>query len=268
MARAWSKIAAIHRTLRVHDSPQRGADVKKLQAALNHRAASRGLPRVKVDGIYGPKTAESVRDVAWALGVIQGAIENGGTPWVQRAIRYPGLRTPAELDRARERKRPSVWHPAAARVPHIDAGEFTGGGHKLVWHTTETKGLPDYGGTSPHFTIDPVSGRLWQHIPIDRAARALKAGGPNFWNTIQVEIIGYAEYSQDWSDGEYAHLAGLARWIERNAGVPRWCGVKFRIGVGRLSPDEFRSYAGHCGHMHVPGNDHYDPGNFRIGRVL
>lgn len=271
MARDWSTQHAIHRTLRVHTSPQRGEDVRALQVALNRRAASRQLPRVAVDGYYGEETARAVEAVGYALGVIAAALSKGGTPWVQRAIRHPWLRTPAELNRARRRKKPSLWHPAAQRVQHSDAGPFTGGGHALVWHTTQTTGLPDYGGSSPHFTIDPASGRLWQHIPINRAARALKAGGPNFWNKIQVEIIGYAEHSQDWSDSEYAHLARLARWIERNAGVPRRCGVTFSRTPHRLSMDEFRAYAGHCGHQHAPaetGETHWDPGAMRIEKIL
>ena len=70
------------------------------------------------------------------------------------------------------------WHPQAVRRIHINAGGFQGGGHKIVWHTTEGSSLPNYGGSAPHFTLDPANGRLWQHIPLDRAARALKAGGP------------------------------------------------------------------------------------------
>lgn len=66
----------------------------------------------------------------------------------------------------------ALWHPDAVRRIHPDAGAFTGGGRKLVWHTTETKALPNYGGSAPHFTLDPATGRLWQHIPLNKAARA------------------------------------------------------------------------------------------------
>ena len=90
----------------------------------------------------------------------------------------------------------AVWHPKAIRRTHIDAGAFQGGGRKLVWHTTEGTSLPNYGGSAPHFTLDPADGRLWQHIPLDRAARALMAGGPNFFNTVQVEVIGFADTAQ------------------------------------------------------------------------
>src|SRR5215218_390441 len=90
----------------------------------------------------------------------------------------------------------ALWHPQATRRTHNDAGAFTGGGHKLVWHTTETANLPNYGGSSPHFTFDPKNGTLWQHIPLNRAARAMQGGGPNFWNTFQVELIGWADTVQ------------------------------------------------------------------------
>lgn len=165
----------------------------------------------------------------------------------------------------------ALWHPAATRRTHIDAGGFQGGGRKLVWHTTEGSSLPNYGGSAPHFTLDPSNGRLWQHIPLNRAARALKEGGPNFWNTVQVELIGFAKDSHTWSEGRYAEIAKLARWIEANFGVPHTTGVTFK-GKGATphlaSLAAFKSYAGHIGHQHVPGNDHWDPGLLMIDLVV
>jgi Putative peptidoglycan binding domain/Mannosyl-glycoprotein endo-beta-N-acetylglucosaminidase len=175
----------------------------------------------------------------------------------------------------------ALWHPGAIRRIHIDAGGFQGGGRKLVWHTTEGASLPNYGGSAPHFTLDPSDGRLWQHIPLDRAARALMAGGPNFWNTVQVELIGYADTALatkrrtadravvNWPDGHYEPIAQLARWIEGNFGVPRSCSVEFVSHTAHLpSLDAVKSYAGHLGHQHVTGNDHWDPGVLRIDLVL
>ena len=122
----------------------------------------------------------------------------------------------------------ALWHPNAVRRVHIDAGGFQGGGHKIVWHTTETSNLPNYGGSAPHFTLDPATGRLWQHIPLNHAARALKAGGPNFWNTIQVELLGFAKQSHTWPVARYKRIAKLARWIEANFAVPRKVQVVFK----------------------------------------
>jgi hypothetical protein len=180
----------------------------------------------------------------------------------------------SRLQKARKDDRdPSgaLWHPDATRVTHQDAGAFTGGGRKLVWHTTEGSSLPDYGGSSPHFTLNPRTGDLWQHIPLNRAARALAhPSGPetNRANAIQVELIGFAKDTQDWSSGAYANVAELARWIEGAFGVPRRTGVKFTVPATRLSGQGFVDYEGHIGHAHVPGNDHWDPGKFRIDLVI
>ena len=165
----------------------------------------------------------------------------------------------------------ALWHPNAIRRIHTDSGFHQGGGRKVVWHTTEGTSLPNYGGSSPHFTLDPGTGRLWQHIPLNRGGRALLPGGPNFWNAIQVELIGFAKDTQTWSDASYARIAKLARWIEANFGVPRSAGVTF-AGHGATphleSLEAFRSYAGHIGHQHVPGNTHWDPGLLKIDLIL
>lgn len=175
----------------------------------------------------------------------------------------------------------ALWHPKAVRRTHIDAGGFEEGGRKLVWHTTEGTSLPNYGGSAPHFTLDPADGRLWQHIPLNRAARALMAGGPNFWNTVQVELIGYADTALaarrrtperavvNWPDRHYQPIAELARWIESNFGVPRTCEVDFVGHTAHLgSLDAVRRYSGHLGHQHINGNDHWDPGLLKIKLIL
>jgi hypothetical protein len=165
----------------------------------------------------------------------------------------------------------ALWHPNAIRRIHTDSGFHQAGGHKLVWHTTEGHSLPNYGGSAPHFTLNPVNGMLWQHIPLNRGARALRPGGPNFWSAIQVELIGFAKDTQGWPDASYRRIAKLARWIEANFTVPRATNVTFKGNKQTphlASPEAFRSYAGHIGHQHVPGNTHWDPGKFNIGFVL
>jgi hypothetical protein len=74
--------------------------------------------------------------------------------------------------------------------------------------------------------------------------------------------------TQDWPDEWYAQVAKLARWIEANASVPRSCGLTFSSSAQADDGPGFRGYAGHCGHQHVPGNDHTDPGRFRITEVI
>jgi N-acetylmuramoyl-L-alanine amidase len=166
------------------------------------------------------------------------------------------------------------WHPDAIRVPEENAGALGAGGRKIVWHTTEGFGLPGYDGSAPHFTIDPDTGKLWQHMPITACAMALQhpSGTPetNRAGCIQVELIGFARDTPNWSDQKYEHVAKLARWIEKHCGVPRKAPRAFgpQNVPSRFGATEFVGAAGHVGHEHVPNNTHWDPGNYRIGKLL
>jgi hypothetical protein len=94
------------RALHIGDT---GDDVKRLQNALNARAAARRLPGVAVDGEYGKLTDASVQRVARALGAMESTIQKpGATVGEQRLILNPALRTPAQLARAAKRKLSAV----------------------------------------------------------------------------------------------------------------------------------------------------------------
>lgn len=165
------------------------------------------------------------------------------------------------------------WHPGATKAQVSGGiGAFLSVPAKLVWHTTEGFGLPVYSGSAPHFTLDPPSGKLYQHVPIYSGAMALQnlSGGveTNRAHAIQVELIGFASQTGGWSDAAYANLAKLARWIEAHAGVERKCSVSFSNTPHRLGGDGWLNYAGHCGHQHVPENSHWDPGSLAIAKVL
>lgn len=83
-----------------------GPDVTSLQVALNQRSRARGLPTITVDGEYGPATDKAVQRVSRALGALEATIRKpGATIGEQRIIRWPASRTPAQLRRARDRKR-------------------------------------------------------------------------------------------------------------------------------------------------------------------
>lgn len=176
----------------------------------------------------------------------------------------------------------TLWHPNAKRVPIASAPQdltFRGGGEKVIWHTTEGTtvegAIAAYkaSGVCPHFTIGMRNGQrvLVQHLPLNRAASALRhAQGPetNRANAWQVEIVGFASASGQWSDRTYHYLNLLARYLNRHCNVPMTSKVIWR-DPKRLSPAGFVLYRGHCGHVHVPGNDHYDPGTgFHIHKVL
>jgi hypothetical protein len=176
-----------------------------------------------------------------------------------------------------------LWHPAAKRleIPGVPDLTFVGGGHKMVWHTTEGTSaegaIATYGHTKsvPHFTIalQPDNTRaLYQHIALDRASTCLQhpRGTPdtNRANAIQVEIVGFAAQSASFPPGLYRYLHLLAKYVHEHCEVPLTEDVYWRK-PRRLSPSAFYDYSGHAGHMHVPGNDHMDPGfGFNIGYVL
>jgi hypothetical protein len=168
------------------------------------------------------------------------------------------------------------------RVVLEDAGDHVAGRPKLVWHSTEGSTIQGAiaayraGNSAPHFTIDPRRDRIVQHISIHKAARALKHPNgtveTNRARTVQVEIVGNAKDMGRLSRAELDSLARLARWIERNADVPSKCTVEFvpfPSGVPkRLNGQAWLAYSGHCGHMHVPSNDHEDPGALAIRKIL
>jgi hypothetical protein len=93
---------------------------------------------------------------------------------------------------------------------------------------------------------------------------------------VQVEVVGFAARAPGLSAGYLAALSSFARDIEAVTGTPRRCGVTFKAypdsyGAGngvRLSEATWRSYSGHLGHMHVPGNEHGDPGALDIAAIL
>jgi hypothetical protein len=166
------------------------------------------------------------------------------------------------------------WHPNAIRQP-LGGGTYTGGKPKIVWHTTEGSTYPGpqiYHGTNPHFTCDFKQRKLYQHTPISQAARALAhpagTGDTNNDNCVQIELVGFAaESGTKWSVADYAYIADLARWIEANHGVPNKAIMPW--GAPRFTWPFWHAFSGHCGHRHVPSNDHTDPGTgFRIQLVL
>lgn len=148
--------------------------------------------------------------------------------------------------------------------------------------------------------------RWYQHYHVDESARALanKLGGveTNTANAFQVELVGTCDdlkkttWSGKWAGVDYLHwptapewalaeVAWLVRWLNANHGVPLTCARDWlaygpdarRPGVVpasygaskvRMSPNEWRTFTGWCGHQHVPENDHGDPGAMNFARVI
>lgn len=188
------------------------------------------------------------------------------------------------------------WCPWATRTPAgrwPDAPFNSTASPKLLWHTTEgasaSGAIRTYqaNGYAPHFTIDPYSGELHQHYPIDSRSTTLADGehSVNRQATIQVEIVGTCDrsaswagaasrwYVGNWTDQAYRNLARLAHWIEQQCGVPRHSSVKWddypaSITTVRLSWPAYAATSGHLGHMHAPWNSHGDPGRIDLPRLF
>lgn len=179
-----------------------------------------------------------------------------------------------------------MWLDGFEQIPATSAGgSFNGSPWRCVLHTTEG-GTVDGAlaafrntGSWPHFTVDPATGRRCQHYPLDVSARALVhpvQGETNRANAIQIEIVGYATDAPTWS-------ADHLRWLATEVLAPIRAVCPFALsapafvrypdsyGTGaaqRFSWTDWAAFSGLCGHEHVPGNDHGDPGGLDINSIL
>jgi hypothetical protein len=170
----------------------------------------------------------------------------------------------------------------------------------VVLHTTEGTSLPSYGGggAAPSLTARPdfAAQRLvwYQHFDVDVSSRALRnlAGGveTNTLNVCQVELVGTCDpvTHQRWQSSGQQHiywpeapdwaLRDLARflaWMHEQHGVPltgpsAWPAYPSSYGASaaRLSGSSWSAFTGVCGHMHVPENDHGDPGAIDFDQLI
>lgn len=189
-----------------------------------------------------------------------------------------------------------VWLPEGVhydlhieRRPLESAGSFTGGGNKWVWHTTESDwfsvdamfGVLRDKRAAPHFVIGGRRGLklpvVIQMLPFDEAGRALANDADPFAtnraNAIQTEICARASLvGKQLTEWHYKALANLVRQTNERAAhshdVPRKLARSF-ADTRRFSDREFVAVSGHLGHMHVPDNDHVDPGTgFRGSHLI
>lgn len=152
-----------------------------------------------------------------------------------------------------------------------------------VLHTTESKsftpGETYFGHTYfPNATVSEHG--VWEHIPINRAARALanKPGGVETNNSgcYQIEIVWNAADIRNAPKQLMENLRRFMRWVEEHSLIPRGCSVAFlpypksygSAAGNRLPNDKWISYTGWLGHQHTPENDHGDPGDIDIEWLL
>jgi hypothetical protein len=155
-----------------------------------------------------------------------------------------------------------------------------------VFHTIE--GEPSEAGfralarrhpSPPHLWAMPSADLLLQVIPLDRAAYAL--GHPpgtvdtNRMGAIQVECWGFARdmgsvstQTLDWLARRL--LAPVVQMVPINLAHVRTTSGDECYGAHsacRMSESEWRSFDGVCGHQHVPGNSHWDPGRLDLAAI-
>lgn len=142
---------------------------------------------------------------------------------------------------------------------------------RLVLHTTEGSHYPGpsiYHGTNPTFTCDVKNRKTYQHCSMDRAAKALihpPSVETNHANAVQIEIVTFAAHIRELSSGDYAYLRRLILHIDKHHGMGRHFATPWE--QARFTVAHWRTFKGVCGHMHVPGNDHVDPGNIDVGKL-
>lgn len=133
--------------------------------------------------------------------------------------------------------------------------------------------------STPHFAIDPATGRRVQFIPLGWSAAALRGGRggveTNRAHCIQTEIIGYAKDQAGRSAAELDFIGDHVAAIVA-AGVPLNLGHVHPTtgengygerGAVRMTPTQWRAFDGICGHSAVPFNDHWDPGRLDLAAV-
>lgn len=179
-----------------------------------------------------------------------------------------------------DRYPPATWVGGATTYgPLPDHGKVN---VSLVLHTTETKGVPSFGGgdTAPHLVYLPDT-RAWQQwAEFDRYVGTMKghsSGGHGNCQALQVEIVAYSDRSAasqagglwvgDLLDAHYQDLADLYRWLMAQGLVgldltPTPDGG-WRYGTSsphRLTPQQWDGFSGLTCHGAVPGNTHWDTG--------
>lgn len=156
----------------------------------------------------------------------------------------------------------------------------------IVLHTTESDigtvdAVASYlfrTGNRSHLVFDPATGEKVTMVRWDQPGAALRnlAGGVETnlrGDVFQVELVGraieVASYPQSWFETLAAALKG---WCAET-GVPAVFPCQFLPypetygdSAVRLSPEAWLTVEGVVGHMHVPENDHGDPGD--ISRLV
>jgi hypothetical protein len=169
---------------------------------------------------------------------------------------------------------------------------------RLVFHTTETTGMPGYAGGryAPHTSYDPVRREWTQHGEHHRRVGTLlgksRTGVLGNEFSVQTEIICYSDkglaakvgglWVGDFKDEHYADLADYVLWCRQNLFVPHLplataygpaddfdsfsFGVDDEHEMGKL---EWLASGGILtAHGAAPGQAHWDTGELDLHRII
>ena len=177
-----------------------------------------------------------------------------------------------------------LWLPNATVIKSpVNGPRFLPLPWRGVLHTTEGNTLEgavaSFRSTNfwPHFTIEPNSLRIAQHLPLTTGSRSLsdKATPENAAHAIQIEIVGFASQTPTWAPEQLAFIGSVMRQIEDLVPIPHESGLKFLDLAGvnanpgnRMTVDQWKVFSGWCGHQHVPGETHWDPGAIDIDTLI
>ena len=171
-------------------------------------------------------------------------------------------------------------------VRHIPMGTFWGkvdvnSPPKAVAHTTEgLSEVPNYGGSSPHFTIGQK--HVSQHRPLGDMAGTLRneSGGveTNRLVRLQFELVGFSSLKPWLPESTFQRdaLSGLFDMAEKDLDIPKEHVWPDPLEPGHIwasvnnprRPKKFPSVAGWYFHGEVPENEHWDMGSCLITKLM
>lgn len=177
---------------------------------------------------------------------------------------------------------------AITSIPGKDCGFHVAGPYRFVLHSTE--GATAYGAIAafqdndswPHFLISDETGtvQVWQFMDLDVGARSLEHRPgtieTNLHSAVQIEIVGHAVSEPVASPVLLAGLRRLLEWCSFRTNAKLTSNVQWKPypasggdqnGI-RLTDQQWAAYNGVCGHMHVPNQEHGDPGAINISALL
>ncbi len=168
--------------------------------------------------------------------------------------------------------------PGYEHFPRQGVGAFTGGGNKLLLHTTEGRSFSgafvtlDKNRSWSHFLLSFEEKRKAQFIEIGQGAKSLSNNAADGYqtnkaNVVQVEICGYSNEAPNWSTAKLDWLAQCFSEIRQAWNFPL-NHLDFKVPATRLSDKAFVDYAGITGHQHCPDNDHWDPGALNVPYIV